>query len=99
MELVADTFLLYKVNEHQCSCLVCAVSLIICLCISCKNRIGNRKFHSKLPIIVLQIKSIILIESEEFRETLISTSRYLVCGMLSQLQFSQTHKISNIDLD
>ena len=34
-----------------------------------KIRIGNRKFHSKLPIIVFQINSISLIESEEFRET------------------------------
>ena len=34
-----------------------------------KNRIGNRKFHSKLPIIVFQINSISLIESEEFRES------------------------------
>ena len=84
MELVADTFLLYKVNEHQCSCLGCAVSLIIYISINSKNRIGNRKFHSKLPIIVLQIDSISLIESEEFRETLISTSRYLLCGMWSQ---------------
>ena len=32
------------------------------------NRIGNRKFHSKLPIIVFQINSISLIESKEFRE-------------------------------
>ena len=30
---------------------------------------GNRKFHSKLPIIVFQINSISLIESEEFRES------------------------------
>ena len=36
-----------------------------------KNRIGNRKFHSKPPIIVFQINSISLNESEEFRETLI----------------------------
>ena len=34
-----------------------------------KNRIGNRKFHSKLLIIVFHINSISLIESEEFRET------------------------------
>ena len=33
-----------------------------------KNRIGYTKFHSKLPIIVFQINSISLIESEEFRE-------------------------------
>ena len=30
-----------------------------------KNRIGNRKFRSKLPIIVFQINSISLIESED----------------------------------
>ena len=34
-----------------------------------KNRIGNIKFCSKLPIIVGQINSISVIESEEFRET------------------------------
>ena len=34
-----------------------------------KNRIGNRKFYTKLPIIVFQVNSISLIESEEFRET------------------------------
>ena len=34
-----------------------------------KIRIGNRNYHFKLPIIVFQITSISLIESEEFRET------------------------------
>ena len=34
-----------------------------------KNRVGNRSFHSKLPIIVFQINSLSLIESKEFRET------------------------------
>ena len=34
-----------------------------------KDRTGNKNFHSKLPIIVFQINSINLIESEEFRET------------------------------
>ena len=34
-----------------------------------KNRISNRNFHSKLPIIVFQINSISSIEPEEFRET------------------------------
>ena len=34
-----------------------------------KNRIGIRNFDSKLPIIVFQINSISLIESEEFGET------------------------------
>ena len=32
-------------------------------------KMGNRNVHSKLPIIVFQINSISLIESEEFRET------------------------------
>ena len=36
---------------------------------SSKNRNGKRIVHSKLPIIVFQITSISLIESEEFRET------------------------------
>ena len=34
-----------------------------------KNRIGNRYFVSNLRIIVFQINSISLIESEEFRKT------------------------------
>ena len=34
-----------------------------------ENRIGNKNYHFKLPIIVFQINSISLIESEEFRET------------------------------
>ena len=34
-----------------------------------KIRIGDRNAHSKLPIIVFQMNSISLIESEEFRET------------------------------
>ena len=40
-----------------------------------KNRIGNRNVDSKLPIIVFQINSISLIESEEFRETSISCNK------------------------
>ena len=34
-----------------------------------KYRIGNRKFPSKLPIIVFQINSISLIDPDEFRKT------------------------------
>ena len=34
-----------------------------------KNRICDRNVDSKLPIVVFQINSISLIESEEFRET------------------------------
>ena len=33
-----------------------------------KNRIGNTNVHSKLPIIVFQINSTSLMESEEFRK-------------------------------
>ena len=43
-----------------------------------KNRIGNRNVLCKLPIIVFQIKSISLIESEKFRETSISFSAVAV---------------------
>ena len=57
-------------------CLQCVVSLINYLLLLVFNNtmyskkwIGNRKFRSKLPIIVIQITSISLIESEEFRET------------------------------
>ena len=39
-----------------------------------KNSIGNRNFHSKLALIVFQINSVGLIESEEFRETSMETS-------------------------
>ena len=34
-----------------------------------KNKIGNRNFHSKVPIETTQINSISLIEPEEFTET------------------------------
>ena len=35
-----------------------------------KSRIGNRRFHSKLRIIVFHFNSIRFIESEQLRETL-----------------------------
>ena len=34
-----------------------------------KNRIGNRNYHSKLPIIVFQINLNSILESEKFKET------------------------------
>ena len=37
-----------------------------------KDRIGKGNFDSKISVIVFQINSISLIESEEFRETLIN---------------------------
>ena len=45
--------------------------LIICndFTIDDKDRISNRNFHSKLPIVVFQINSISLTELEEYRET------------------------------
>ena len=39
------------------------------------NRIGKRKFYSKLLITVFQINSTSLIESEDFRETSIKIHR------------------------
>ena len=76
-ELVAGTLLLYIVNKHQCNMFtVCSFFNIFFFTVIgnnntmySKNRIGNRKFHSKLPIIVFQINSISLIQSEGFRET------------------------------
>ena len=76
MELVADKFLLYIVNKCQRNLLTMCSFFNISFTVTgsnntmySKNRIGNGKFHSKLPIIVFQINSISLIESEEFRET------------------------------
>ena len=40
--------------------------------------IGNRNFHSKLPIIVFQINSVSLIESAVLRETSNKLFSYLV---------------------
>ena len=53
--------------------------LIICndFTIDDKDRISNRNFHSKLPIVVLQINSISLTELEEYRETSIML---MICG-------------------
>ena len=75
IELCADTILLYIVNIYQCN-LFTMCSFVDNLftvtgsnTMHSKNRIGNRNFHSKLPISVFQINSISLIESEEFRET------------------------------
>ena len=76
MELVADNFLLAIVNKYQCNCLLCVVSLTNLFTVTGNNsqmyskiRIGDRNALSKLPIIVFQMNSISLIESEEFRET------------------------------
>ena len=38
-----------------------------------KNRIGDINVHSKLTVIVFQINTISLIETEEFGETLIKS--------------------------
>ena len=70
MELTADKY------KHQCI-LFTMCSLINSLftltgnnnTMYSRNRIGNRNYHFKLPIIVFQINSINLIEPEEFRET------------------------------
>ena len=76
-------FLLYIVHKHQCN-LFTMCGLINSLftvtgnnnTMYSRNRIGNRNSHFKLPIIVLQINSISLIKSEEFRETSIVFSSY-----------------------
>ena len=78
IELVADRFLLYVVNKHQCNRSMFTMCGLFNKFFTVngnsntmyrKNRIGNRKFHSKLTIIVFQINSVNLIESEEFRKT------------------------------
>ena len=76
LELVADKSLLSIVNKHH-SHLFTMCSFVNNLftvtgnnnTMYSKNTIGKKKIHSKLPIIVFQINSISLIESEEFRET------------------------------
>ena len=65
IKLVADKFLLYIVNKHQCNFFnklftVTGNNNIV----YSTNRIGDRKFYSQLPIIVFQTSSINLIESE-----------------------------------
>ena len=79
IELVADKYLLYIVNKSQCN-LFTMCSFFYDLftvtgnnnTIHSKDKIGNKIFHSKLPIIGFQINSISFIESEEFRETSIA---------------------------
>ena len=75
MELVTDKFLLYIVKKHQCNLFTMCSFFNSLFTVTGhnkvmynKNRIGNKKHHSKLPIIVFQIILISLIESEEFRE-------------------------------
>ena len=66
MELVADNF--FTVHNKHTDNINTMYS---------KNRIGNRNVHSKLPIVVFQINSIISIESEEFRENSIACATTL----------------------
>ena len=77
IELVADKYLLYIVNKSQCNlCTMCSFFNDLFTVtgnnntIYSKDRIGNKNFQSKLLIIVFQIDSISLIESEEFTENL-----------------------------
>ena len=63
MELVADTILPYTANKHQCKLFImCSLlnSLFIVTVtgnnnINSKNRIGDRNFHFKLPIIAFKL--------------------------------------------
>ena len=65
IELVADNFLLYIENKHQCNLFTMCSFFNNLFTITgnnntmySKNGIGNRNFHSKLPTIVFQIDSI-----------------------------------------
>ena len=73
IELVADKFLLSIVQLLLFTMCTFLNNLFIVTgnnnTMYSKDRIGNRNFDSKLPIIVFQINSISLIESKEFRET------------------------------
>ena len=60
MKLVADKFLLYIVNKHQCNLFTMCSFLNNLFTVTgnnntmhSKNRIGNRNFHFKLPIIIV----------------------------------------------
>ena len=62
MELVADKLLLYIVNKHQCNFFTICSFFNKLFTVAgnnntmySKNRIGNRKFHSKLPNIVFKL--------------------------------------------
>ena len=101
IKIVADKFLLCVVIKHQCN--------MFTMCsffnknftatgnnntMYSKNNIGNRIFHSKLPIIAFQINSISLIESEEFREPsiishhakLVWVTWFYVCSRKSEMK-------------
>ena len=67
---------MYIVNKHQCNLFTMRSFFIDSFTVTgnnntmySKNRIGNRNFQSKLSIIVFQMKSLSLIESETFRKT------------------------------
>ena len=99
---ISCIFLLYIVYKHQCN-LFTMCSLIVSSLFTVtgnnntmysRNRIGNRNCHFKLPIIVFQINSISLIDSEEFRETSIITLSIilrLITVYLSQDRMSRSH--------
>ena len=56
-----------------------------------RNRIGNRNFNQKkLPIIVFQINSISLIESEKIRET--SNKNHNLCCMFQSVLLDVSRK-------
>ena len=73
IELVVDKFILYIVNKHQCNmftmCILLFFTVIGNNTMYSKYMIGNTKLNSKLPIVIFQINSIGLIESENLGET------------------------------
>ena len=71
IELVVDKFILYIVNKHQCNMFTMCSIFFLCFTVTginntmhSKYMIGNTKLNSKLLIVIFQINSISLIESE-----------------------------------
>ena len=71
VELVVEKLILYIVNKHQCNMFtVCSFFFLFFTVTGINNTmyskymIGNTKLNSKLPIVIFQINSISLIESE-----------------------------------
>ena len=71
IELVVDKIILYIVDEHTCDMFTMCSFFFVFVTVTginntmySKYMIGNTKLNSKLPIVIFQINSISLIESE-----------------------------------
>ena len=94
-ELVSDTLTLYKAKKNQCKLSTLCSFLNNLFTVTGnnntmynKNRIGDRNFHYKLPIIVFQINAFSLIESEAYRD--ISIRLYITIHSVDMF-FPVTH--------